>query len=148
MPDGKTHDKITIYVLPIILVILFLVIPEVTSMIIITVGYLFASYMFNGDLDIYSSPYKRWLMFRFIWKPYQKMFSHRSIFTHGLIIGTIVRLVYLFTIPVLISMFLGVNLLAMLMNPALILFYIGLELGSAVHTIADKTVSGVKNIRR
>ena len=144
MPDGRTHDKITIYVLPIILLLLFLVIPEVTSILIISIGYLFSSYMFNGDLDIYSRPYRRWGILRFIWKPYQNTFSHRSVFTHGLIIGTIIRLIYLFLIPVIVSMILGMNVLSFLLNPISIMFYVGLELGSAVHTISDKTYSFFK----
>ena len=108
-----------------------------------TISYLFASYMFNGDLDIYSTPYRRWSSLRFIWKPYQNTFSHRSFFTHGLIIGTIVRLIYLLIIPIIILSFLGMNI-SIFFSPIAFLIYFGLELGSAVHTIADKTYSFFK----
>lgn len=143
MPDGKTHDKITILVLPILIVILFLMHLELGIILLISTSYLFASYMFNGDLDIYSRPYRRWSILRFIWKPYQHTFSHRSVFTHGLIIGTIIRLIYLLVIPIIIMVFLGINI-SIFFSPFAFLIYFGLELGSAIHTIADKTYSFFK----
>lgn len=60
--------------------------------------------MFNGDLDIKSRPYNRWLLFKYIWLPYRKLFNHRSIWTHGIIIGTIVRIIYFVLI---VSLLLG-----------------------------------------
>ena len=144
MPDGKTHDKITIRFLPFLLFGLFLLqVPFGISLIMIF-GYLFSAYMFNGDLDIHSRPYRRWGVIRFIWKPYQNTFSHRSIFTHGFIIGTLIRLIYILFIPFLIMLFLNINALIIFLNPFSIIFYIGLEIGAMSHTIADKIYSFLK----
>lgn len=58
-------------------------------------GFLFAGLMFGPDLDIYSQQYKRWGILRWIWLPYRRSLRHRSIFSHGVIIGTIGRIFYL-----------------------------------------------------
>jgi len=51
--------------------------------------------MFGPDLDIYSVQYKRWGYLKLIWLPYRKLLRHRSWLSHGPIIGTILRLIYL-----------------------------------------------------
>ena len=140
MPSGKTHDKITIVFLPILILILyFLNIPNIS--LIIICGFLFSSFMFNGDLDIVSRPYNRWLFLKIIWIPYQSIFSHRSTFTHGLVIGTLVRLLYIMILPISYMYFNNIDFSFLYTNQLLISFYIGLEIGSALHTISDKTVS-------
>lgn len=139
MPDGKTHDIITAVTTPIVIGITYHFTKDIKVTSIISACYLFAALMFNGDLDIESRPYNRWLLLKFIWIPYQNMFHHRSIFTHGLIIGTIVRIIYLSAIPLIILCFkhdLGV-VKSISMHLALLAF-IGLEAGAAGHTIADK----------
>jgi len=136
MPAGKTHDKISIIFLPILLVIFYFIGLGTATTIILTLSYLFSSFMFNGDLDLHSTPYNRWLFLKWIWLPYQNMFSHRSIYTHGLIIGTIIRLIYVGIIPLTIMFFMGISL-SFLTNPLTLLIVIGLELGAALHTIAD-----------
>lgn len=136
MPSGKTHDKISIGFLPILLVILYFIEINMIGMIIISISFLFASFMFNGDLDLYSLPYKRWGPLKFIWKPYQNI-PHRSILSHGLIIGTIIRLVYLLFIPFLFVFF-GHYDISFLYDIKTLYILIGLECGSALHTISDK----------
>jgi uncharacterized metal-binding protein len=97
--------------------------------------------MFNGDLDTNSRPYNRWFIFKMIWIPYQLLFKHRSIFTHGLIIGTLIRVIYVGIIPLTIFAFRG-EFLHNLFTPSnlhiLFLILIGFEVGSAIHTISDK----------
>lgn len=136
MPQGKTHDIITIVVSPIIIGVTYHFTKDYKIIGIITLTYLFASFMFNGDLDTNSAPYNRWFIFKMIWIPYQLMFEHRSIFTHGLIIGTIVRIIYIGFIPIIILYFSGS--IIYINWYLLLLIFIGLELGSAIHTIADK----------
>jgi len=143
MPNGKTHDKISIFFLPILLVILVILGLPTMSIIILSLSFSIGSFMFNGDLDIHSRPYRRWWLLRWIWLPYQNIFSHRSFFTHGLIIGTIIRLFYIGIIPMSIMIFSGINV-HFLFSKTMILFYIGLELGSALHTISDYTWSFLK----
>lgn len=137
MPNGKTHDIISIICLPILVVSLFYIDISTINIIILSISYLFASFMFNGDLDIHSQPYNRWLFLRWIWKPYRSICKHRGLLSHGLFIGTVVRLIYLCTIPLLISMFYGFDI-TLLFTTETMYIVIGLECGSALHTISDK----------
>ena len=56
---------------------------------------LVGGYYLSPDLDTYSIPYRRWGILRWWWKPYQKLFRHRSFFTHSPLVGTAVRLAWL-----------------------------------------------------
>lgn len=139
MPDGKTHDIITFVIAPIVAGVSYYITKDIKTTGIIFGSYLFASLMFNGDLDIDSRPYNRWWLFKMIWIPYQLMFTHRSIFTHGLIIGTVVRIAYISIIPIIILYFKGdLSIIKNIDINLIILLFIGLESGAAVHTIADK----------
>ena len=51
--------------------------------------------MLGPDLDIRSIQYRRWGLLRWIWLPYQKALKHRSTLSHGPIIGTAIRVVYM-----------------------------------------------------
>jgi len=140
MPNGKTHDIITLVVSPVVLVITYYLTKEIKTTGIIFGLYLFSSLMFNGDLDMNSKPYNRWWLLKMVWIPYQLMFHHRSIFSHGLIIGTIIRILYISIIP-LVILFLNhdVYIIFKFIHPhTFILIFIGLESGAAVHTISDK----------
>jgi uncharacterized metal-binding protein len=141
MPNGKTHDIITFVAAPVVAVATYWLTKDVKTSAIIFICYLFASFMFNGDLDMNSKPYNRWWLLKMIWIPYQLMFHHRSVFTHGLVIGTMIRIAYLATIPLIILYFkhdLGIVKTINLHLTFLII--IGLEAGAAIHTIADYTI--------
>lgn len=139
MPDGKTHDKITIYTAPVVGLLVYVVTKDIKTTLILMSAYLFASFMFNGDLDTHSRPFNRWWILKMFWIPYQMIFTHRSIFTHGLIIGTVIRLLYLGIIPFIILWAKGNLDLVLTLNMSTILtILIGLELGSAMHTVSDK----------
>ncbi len=58
-------------------------------------GFLVSGLIFGPDLDLYSFHYKRWGILRWLWRPYQKAIKHRSIWSHGPIIGTVGRILYL-----------------------------------------------------
>lgn len=136
MPSGRTHDLITAFTTPILIVVLYYFGFSNNTNLIITSSYLFSSLMFNGDLDVPSRPYYRWWILRFIWKPYQYFIQHRSILSHGIIIGTMVRLLYLLTIPVIIMYFVGFDF-SIFYNIETLYILLGLELGSTVHTLSD-----------
>ena len=139
MPNGKTHDAITFVLSPVIGGLSYWITKDLKTTSIILACYLFASLMFNGDLDTNSRPYNRWWLLKMIWIPYQLMFEHRSVFTHGLIIGTIIRILYLGLIPFLIILFKGeLQVISNIPLNVMILSFVGLELGSALHTISDK----------
>lgn len=62
---------------------------------ILSGGYLFSGLMFGPDLDIHSRQYKRWGVLRWIWLPYRRSMRHRAFLSHGPVVGTVVRIVYL-----------------------------------------------------
>jgi len=102
MPSGRTHDRITLWTLPLVSGIAYFLTQSGKLALILAGGFLFSGLMFGPDLDIHSVQYKRWGWLRWIWIPYRSAIRHRSHFSHGLIIGTFLRWVYLGAI-VLIS---------------------------------------------
>ena len=142
MPSGKTHTKITyLTCLPVAAVVWYLFGPLISLLVL--VSYVFAGQMFNGDLDTPSSPYYRWGLLKFIWKPYQNTFKHRSFFTHGPVVGTAIRLLWLLVPLSPLLLLFEPTLLYLLLESHLIevyAFIIGLELGAMSHSIADGVV--------
>jgi len=59
-----------------------------------TAAMLFGGLMFGPDLDIQSKQYTRWGPLRFLWLPYKAVFRHRSRWSHGIVFGTLIRVVY------------------------------------------------------
>ena len=82
-----------------------------------TVTMLFGGLMFGPDLDIQSRQYTRWGIFRFLWFPYKFVFRHRSRWSHGIIFGTLIRVLY-FTGVLALLVSAGVYLRALLMEGA------------------------------
>lgn len=156
MPSGNTHDTVTVVTTPIIGVLGYAVTKDLLTTSILSSSYFFSGFMFSGDLDTRSVQYKRWYFLRFIWKPYQKMFSHRSIMTHGTLEGTLVRILYLLSV-ILLSVWLltfipnfpitTIELKTFLIDlitkypKESISLLIGLLIGSFSHTATDLLVS-------
>ena len=138
MPNGKTHDTISLLMLPVVIVGGYLVLSNLYLILILSLSYLFSSFMFNGDLDANTRHYNRWYVFKMVWIPYQLMFYHRSIFTHGILIGTIVRILYIGSIPYLLLYYgKGINVLDYLTINEMLVIFVGLELGNLCHSIPD-----------
>lgn len=104
MPSGRTHDRITFFCLiPLgILAVLFSRDAQLT--LILLGGFLFSGLMFGPDLDIHSVQFNRWGWFKFVWLPYRKILRHRGIVSHGPIIGTVFRIIYLSIILLIVSL--------------------------------------------
>lgn len=96
MSNGVIHDKVTVLTSPIIFLGTQFIYQNITTSFIFSGAYIFSGLMFSGDLDIHSNQVKRWGVLKFIWKPYQKIFKHRSVHTHSPIWGTIIRGFYLY----------------------------------------------------
>jgi uncharacterized metal-binding protein len=130
-------------------------------------GFLVSGLIFGPDLDLYSIHYKRWGKLRWLWQPYQQALKHRSIWSHGPIIGTIGRIIYLsLWVGLLglfwlgISQFIGIKtytgqqLLTILQqsiakNSAIyIALFCGLELGAMSHYTSDWLVSTYKRFAK
>lgn len=174
MPSGRTHDSITLWSLPIVAATTFGLTQNGNLTLLVSGGFLFAGLMFGPDLDIYSQQYKRWGILRWIWLPYRRSLKHRSIFSHGAIIGTIGRIFYLgiwialFAIVIIVIVAIiqqllgnGVNWQATAQSSVIDTFgqmiqliqrasieclalTIGLELGAMSHSLSDWVGSTIK----
>jgi uncharacterized metal-binding protein len=103
MPSGKTHDAITLLLAPPTLAAGWGVTGDWVLAIAATCAMLFGGLMFGPDLDIQSRQYTRWGVFRFLWFPYKVVFRHRSRWSHGIIFGTLIRVVYFASVLALLA---------------------------------------------
>ncbi len=95
MPSGRTHDRITLWGLPFVTGLTFEQTQSGNLTLLVSGAFLFSGLMFGPDLDLPSIQYKRWGCLRWLWIPYQKTLRHRSLLSHGPIIGTTLRVLYL-----------------------------------------------------
>jgi uncharacterized metal-binding protein len=167
MPSGQTHDRITLWSLPVVTGLAIAFTRSGNLTLLISGGFLFSGLMLSPDLDLNSRPFMRWGWLRWIWIPYQKSMRHRSVFSHGPIIGTTLRILYLacwiawFSLLIL----LGVQLVQdlnfnwqdfsavvgrWLSNYwiELIALFVGLELGAMSHSLSDWTNSAYKKMKK
>tara|TARA_B100001250_G_scaffold260952_1_gene224743 strand:+ start:102 stop:566 length:465 start_codon:yes stop_codon:yes gene_type:complete len=106
MASGREHDKsILFWSVPYGLVIATFLGLKIGA--IASVAFLISGLWLSPDLDTNSLALKRWGPFRIIWWPYKKLFKHRSIFTHGLIIGSLLRIFYLLNLLIISIKILG-----------------------------------------
>lgn len=173
MPSGNTHDALTFLFLAPIYAAAYVIVREPIQPAVVTGGFLFGALMFGPDLDTASSQYTRWGTFRFLWFPYRKFFPHRSRWSHGLVFGTFIRVVYFagavtlatFAAAYVIATYrggdlprfaefaeswrsIGVWARSNLGDHSLAAAFAGLWLGAASHSLTDIAVSFVKTGRR
>ncbi|MGG6297148.1 metal-binding protein [Leptolyngbya sp. AN02str] len=106
MPSGRTHDRITLWTLPLVGAGSLLATNSSSLTLVLCGGYLFGGLMFGPDLDVRSVQFKRWGWFRWIWLPYRGSMKHRSPLSHSPITGTFLRIVYLLSWLALLSLLL------------------------------------------
>ncbi len=172
MPSGRTHDKITfLLVLPTAAATYYFTRDWVMTT-IVTAGMLFGGLMFGPDLDTQSVHYTRWGPLRFIWWPYKVALAHRSRFSHGILFGTIIRIIYFLIIVTLllaISLYVRdwyaqdtsssvtqmhdafsrvVEIIKPIKHEYLIAAFAGLWVGAASHTASDVLGSFFKSVKR
>lgn len=167
MPSGRTHDRITMWVLPIVVAITFWQTRNGNLTLLIATGFMLGGLMFGPDLDIYSVQYQRWGFLRWIWLPYQKSLRHRSFLSHGPVIGTTLRIIY-FTIIVSVIALVLLVIAEKLGNVALnwqtlgdeilnalvsykfefLALFLGLEVGAMSHYLSDWTGSAYKRFKK
>jgi len=94
MPSGKTHDAITFLLASPTAAFSYAATKDFSISLVVTVAFLFGGLMFGPDLDTISRQYSRWSVFRKLWYPYRAFFKHRSRWSHGLVFGTLLRVVY------------------------------------------------------
>jgi uncharacterized metal-binding protein len=95
MASGRNHDRAITVTTPIMLAAA-IASGHADVGIIATAAYYLGGMYLSPDLDLVSRPFKRWGLLRFIWLPYQRLIPrHRHWLSHGPVIGSIVRLLYL-----------------------------------------------------
>ena len=172
MPSGKTHDAITFLIAAPTFVASWKITENFAIATVVTIAMLVGGLMFGPDLDTHSKQYTRWGLFSFLWYPYKVFFSHRSRWSHGLLFGTLLRVIY-FMGALTLTAFLVVyaatavqggsppNLFEMTKiwgsigeyvhehvgENALIAVFIGLWIGAASHTFTDMAGSFIKHGR-
>jgi uncharacterized metal-binding protein len=175
MPAGRIHDRITLWGLPLCGGLTFFASgSSAAATLMVCSGYLLGGLLLGPDLDIHSRPYKRWGWLRWIWLPYQKSIRHRSFWSHGFLVGTSLRVLYLGLWGVGLSS-LGLLLwagttggaqgwplfqakLQTFMQASLLflqrysqeslLVFLGLEIGAMSHSCSDTLISAWKRARR
>ncbi len=167
MPSGRTHDRITLWALPWVAGVTFWQTRSGNLTLLVAGGFLFGGLMFGPDLDIYSRHFQRWGWLRFIWLPYQKSLRHRSFLSHGPVIGTTLRVIYLCCVVFGVGIF-GLVVVEKLGNVALnwqsmgdtmgrslafyttefLALFVGMELGAMSHSLSDWSNSTYKRLKK
>ncbi|MDZ8051544.1 MAG: metal-binding protein [Aulosira sp. ZfuVER01] len=167
MPSGRTHDSITLYALPFVAGVTFWQTRSSNVTLLVSGGFLFGGLMFGPDLDIYSVQYQRWGFLRWIWLPYQKSLRHRSFLSHGPIIGTTLRVLYLSCLLAIVAIVV-LAVAEKLWNIAFIwqnvsgtvgrsltsygteflALFLGMELGAMSHSLSDWGGSAYKRVKK
>ncbi len=172
MPSGRTHDAITFLLAAPAFAVAYSATGNFGSSVIVTSAFVFGGLMFGPDLDTVSRQYSRWFIFRFLWYPYRSFFKHRSRFSHGLVLGALIRVIYFlgiltlcaFAATYMFTAFSGGKLpeasqgagvwgaigdftRAKFGENSLVLVFLGLWLGAASHTFTDMAGSFIKTGR-
>jgi len=173
MPSGKTHDAVTVLLALPVFGLAAVATGDFWLASVFTAGFLFGGLMFGPDLDTASKQYSRWRIFRILWFPYRNFFKHRSRWSHGLLFGTLLRVVYFmgiatclaFLITYFYSAYVGDELPslwdfartwaklrghsdAMLGTYGALTLFVGMWVGAASHTVTDLAGTYVKTGRR
>ena len=172
MPSGRTHDAITFLLAVPASAAAYFVTRNAGTAAVVGVAFLFGGLMFGPDLDTVSRQYSRWYFLRFLWIPYRSFFTHRSRFSHGLIFGALIRVVYFMGVVTLAAYLLALAWTGMsddsvpdvgdfanawrligeyvrtyLGEGFFVTSFVGLWLGAASHTFTDMAGSFVKTGR-
>jgi uncharacterized metal-binding protein len=94
MPSARTHDAVTFFLAAPASAASYLMTRDLTSSVILGIAFVFGGLMFGPDLDTVSRQYSRWGFLRVLWLPYRRFFKHRSRFSHGLLLGALLRVFY------------------------------------------------------
>lgn len=172
MPSGRTHDAITFLTAVPAFAAGYVATRSLLAASVVTAAYLFGGLMFGPDLDTVSVQHSRWSVFRSMWAPYRMFFKHRSRFSHGLVFGALIRVIYFLGVVTLMAFGAAIVVTAMtggrvpeLFDAArtwqrvgeysrshfgpdfFLLVFLGLWLGAAGHTFTDMAGSFIKTGR-
>jgi len=94
MPSGTTHDAITFILAVPVFAGAYSITRSAPIALAVAGAFLFGGLMFGPDLDTVSKQASRWGIFKPLWYPYRVCFKHRSRWSHGLVFGTLLRVIY------------------------------------------------------
>jgi uncharacterized metal-binding protein len=138
MASGKNHDFSILFTSPVVAIIGVSHSLEVG--IITAAAHLLGGLYLSPDLDLVSKPFKRWGLLRILWLPYQKLIPcHRHWLSHGVIVGSVVRLLYLaaWLLPFWV-IFPGLRQVEWAITwEKVIAFFLGVELSALNHLLLD-----------
>lgn len=135
MPSGTTHAKATLVLGTLATTYTFVVSPEAGAQ--VAAGFLVSLWV-NPDLDL-NTPFPRgkphkWPLWLYFY-PYSRVMKHRSFWSHGPGVSTLLRVLYLAPIFLMTEW------------PELP-FFLALGLSDGLHTFLDLSVSYLKSLTR
>lgn len=172
MPSGRTHDAITFLLAVPSAFAGYVLTLSIVSASVVGAAFLFGGLMFGPDLDTISKQYSRWSVLKILWFPYRHFFKHRSRFSHGLIFGALIRVIYFMgaltaavfaaacvwaaycggTVPDAAGIMnvwrsIGAFVRSNFGDHFMLIVFLGLWLGAASHTLTDVAGSFIKTGR-
>ena len=146
MPNGITHFRTTLAILPVATIVTFAKTNDIGISMAIGAGCLVGT-LVSCDLDVDGGNYSYYLVRRVtgnigsflwgvFWWPYAVVVPHRSTISHFPVISTIIRATYLL-IPIIIIMMLLKIPLPTTISPLWTWAFLGLCLSDLLHIILD-----------
>jgi uncharacterized metal-binding protein len=131
MAGVRVHDRLI--VITAVAVTVIACVNDISWGLALTLGVseFLGGYFLSPDLDTVSAVYYRWGVLRFWWKPYRKIFHHRSFLSHDPVCGTFFRLIWLspFWVPLFLFRW---------PDPIYaVAVVVGIEISAIVHWITD-----------
>ena len=146
MATGRRHDQ-SIWILSLPLGIVVGLVLGISAGLIAAGACLVGGLWLSPDLDTRSNALRRWGVLGFLWWPYRRLIPHRSLWSHGPVLGTSVRLGVLLTwclvvsiaVPALSPSMLLANLQQLIRQHPhqFISLMVGLESSAWIHLVLD-----------
>lgn len=160
MAMGKTHDLIAWALTPAVLAGSYLLpsayesFPDFGNTAwSVAVGHLLGSLFLSPDIDLPQSDIsQRWRRIKFFWVPYQALVPHRSPLSHSVLLGTAIRMAYLFAPVAVMLQFTGYmeEAIALVQQHSQLVKGLvwGVECGAIVHLLTDGFYDGPVRLAR
>ena len=103
LATGRRHDQ-SIWILSLPLGIIVGLVLGIDAGLIAAGACFVGGLWLSPDLDTRSVALRRWGPFSFLWWPYRRLIPHRSLWSHGPLLGTTLRLTWLLTWCLIASM--------------------------------------------
>jgi len=150
MASGKNHDRSILFTSPVVAIVVGSHSLELG--IVAASAHLLGGLYLSPDLDLKSIPFKRWGVLRVLWLPYQKLIPcHRHWLSHGVIVGSVVRLLYLAALLLpMLFIFPGLQQVELMITwEKAIAFWVGVELSALNHLLLDGLILPLpKSVKR